>query len=531
LKVLLNSNIFHQKIFLLHLKSVRNEENNMINFKSVLGYGIASLGFFQTSFSQNTEKPNIIIIYADDLGYGDISCYGAARIQTPNIDRLANQGLRFTNAHCTSATSTPSRYSLLTGEYAWRKRGTGVLPGDASAIIQPGRTTIATVLKKAGYATGVVGKWHLGLGPTGGPDWNGEISCGPMDIGFDYNFIIPATGDRVPCVFVENRRVVGLDPLDPIKVSYTEKIGNGPTGKENPELLKMIPSHGHDMSIVNGISRIGYMTGGKSALWVDEDIADVITGKAVSFIEQNRNNPFFLYFATHDIHVPRVPHPRFAGKSGMGPRGDAILEFDWSVGEILNAIEILKLSGKTLIIVTSDNGPVVDDGYKDQAVEKLGGHKPAGPLRGGKYSLFDGRTRVAFIVSWNGKIQPGTTDALFSQIDLIASFASLTGQSFSNSEAPDSQDWMNTLIGSSKTGREWLVEHSGRLSIIKGDWKYIEPGPGPVLQINTNTETGNDPLPQLYNLKTDIGEKKNVAIENPRIVKELSDLLKNIRNK
>ena len=376
-----------------------------------------------------------------------------------------------------------------------------------------------------------MGKWHLGLGPQGGPDWNGEITNQPLDIGFDYSFLIPATGDRVPCVFVENRRVVGLDPNDPITVSYNNKVGNWPTGKENPELLKMHPSHGHDMTIVNGVSRIGYMTGGKSALWVDEDIADVITGKAVSFIEGNREKPFFLYFATHDIHVPRVPNQRFAGKSGMGPRGDAILEFDWSVGEIMKTVDKLKLSRETIIIVTSDNGPVVDDGYKDQAVELLGSHRPAGPLRGGKYSAFDGGTRVVFIVSWEGKVKSGTSDALFSQIDLMASFASLTGQKLSTGDAPDSQDHMDLLTGKSKSDREWLVEHAsnGRLSLIKGDWKFIEPGPGVKIQVNTNTETGNDPLPQLYNLKTDLGEKKNVAAENPAIVKELTDLLQSIK--
>lgn len=502
----------------------------MINFKSVLGVGVASLAFFQNSFSQTAQKPNIVIIYADDLGYGDVSPNGAKTISTPNLDRIASQGLRFANAHCTSATSTPSRYSLLTGEYAWRKKGTGVLPGDASAIISPGRTTIATVLKRAGYTTGVVGKWHLGLGPQGGPDWNGEITNGPRDIGFDYSFILPATGDRVPCVFIENRRVFGLDPSDPIKVSYTSKIGNEPTGKENPELLKMHPSHGHDMAIVNGISRIGYMTGGKSALWVDEDIADVITGKAIKFIEQNGSKPFFLYFATHDIHVPRVPNQRFVGKSGMGPRGDAILEFDWSVGEIMKVIDRNGLASNTLIIVTSDNGPVVDDGYKDDAVQKLGDHKPAGPLRGGKYSLFDGGTRIPFIVRWTGRVIPGTSEALFSQIDLIASFASLTGQALSHAESPDSQDHLNTLLGVTRTGREWIVEHSGRLTIIKGDWKFIEPGPGAKIQVNTNTETGNDPLPQLYNLKSDIGERNNVAEQNPVIVNELIELLQKIRN-
>jgi arylsulfatase A-like enzyme len=491
--------------------------------------GIMSAAVLQTGCSAKAGKPNIVIIYADDAGYGDVSCYGATTINTPNIDRLANQGLRFTNAHCSSATSTPSRYSLLTGEYAWRKKGTGVAPGNAKAIIQPGRSTLASVLKKAGYATGVVGKWHLGLGPEGGPDWNGEITAGPMDIGFDYNFIIPATGDRVPCVFVENRHVVGLDPADPITVSYREKVGDWPTGREHPELLKMQASEGHDMTIVNGIGRIGYMTGGRSALWVDEEIADVITVKAARFIEQNKDKPFFLYFAPHDIHVPRVPNQRFAGKSGMGPRGDAILELDWSVGEIMKKIDELNLTRKTIFIFTSDNGPVLDDGYKDEAVEKLGDHKPAGPLRGGKYSLFDGGTRVAFIVRLPGRIKPGTSDALFSQVDLMGSFAALTGQVLSPDDGPDSFNQMNSLLGKTGKGREWLVEHSGRLTIIKGDWKFIEPGPGVKIMPYTKIETGDDTLPQLYNLKKDIGEKNNVADENPEIVKELRELLQKIK--
>jgi arylsulfatase A-like enzyme len=482
------------------------------------------------SCSNKDPLPNIVLIYADDLGYGDVSCYGSTRVTTPNIDRLALQGLRFTNAHCTSSTCTPSRYSLLTGEYAWRKTGTGILTGDAPAIILPGRTTIASVLKKAGYATGVVGKWHLGLGPATGADWNGEISSGPMDIGFDYNFIIPATGDRVPCVFVENRRVVNLDPADPITVSFDKPILSEPTGKDHPELLKLHPSHGHDMTIVNGISRIGYMSGGKSARWVDENIAEVLTARAVKFIENNRHKPFFLYFSTHDIHVPRVPGPRFAGKSGMGARGDVIMEFDWSVGQIMDKIDSLNLSENTLIIVTSDNGPVVDDGYKDKAVELLKGHSPAGPLRGGKYSLFDGGTRVIFVAKWKGKIIPGVSNALMSQIDMMASFASLTGQQLSQNDGTDSFNQLEALLGRTGKGRDWLVEHSGRLSIISGDWKFIEPGPGPRLQINTNTETGNDTAPQLYNMNSDMGEKFNVARHNPDLVKELSDLLAKIKN-
>ena len=247
-----------------------------------------------------------------------------------------------------------------------------------------------------------------------------------------------ATGDRVPTVYIENHRVVGLDPADPIRVDYRRKTGDWPTGSENPDLLKLRPSHGHDMTIVNGISRIGCMTGGKAALWKDEDMADVFVQKAVAFIEQQRGQPFFLFFAMHDPHVPRTPHPRFVGKSRMGPRGDAIVQADWCVGEVVAALDRLRLAENTLVILTSDNGPVVDDGYRDDAVEKLGGHKPAGPWRGGKYSNFEGGTRVPFIVRWPGHVAPGTSDALVSQVDLLASFAALAGQKLSPADAPDS---------------------------------------------------------------------------------------------
>ncbi|HEY8503832.1 MAG TPA: sulfatase-like hydrolase/transferase, partial [Gemmataceae bacterium] len=322
-----------------------------------------------------TPGPNIVLIYADDLGYGDVGCYGATRVKTPNIDRLAAQGLRFTDAHSPSATCTPSRYALLTGEYAWRRKGTGILPGDARLIIPTGRVTLPSLLKEAGYTTGVVGKWHLGLGD-GELDWNREIKPGPLEVGFDYAFLIPATGDRVPCVYVENHRVVALDPTDPVRVSYGKPVGDEPTGRDHPELLKLKPSHGHDQTIVNGISRIGYMAGGKAARWKDEDMADDITRKAVAFIEKHKGEPFFLFFSTHDIHVPRVPHPRFRGKSDCGTRGDVIVQLDWCVGEILAALERQKLTDDTLVIFSSDNGPVVDDGYQDGAVEDLNGHKP-----------------------------------------------------------------------------------------------------------------------------------------------------------
>lgn len=485
-------------------------------------------------FAQVPQKPNIVVIYTDDLGYGDVSSYGASKIKTPNIDKIAKEGLRFTNAHASSSTCTPSRFSFLTGRYAWRKQGTGIAPGDAALIIPTDITTLPGMLQKAGYQTAVVGKWHLGLGPAGGPDWNGTIKPGPLEIGFSYSFIMPATGDRVPCVYLENHRIVDLDPADPIRVDYKKKVGNEPTGSENPELLKMKPSHTHDNTIINGVSRIGWMSGGRKARWIDEDLADVLTSRSIAFIEKQKDAPFFLYLATHDIHVPRLPNARFAGKSGMGPRGDAILQLDWTVGEILKTLDRLHIAGNTLLIFSSDNGPVIDDGYQDEAVTKLNGHTPAGKLRGGKYSAFDAGTRVPFIVRWPGKVKEGTvSEALFSQLDLYASFAALTGQRLGAEDAPDSYNMLDVMLGKSKKNREYVIEQSinSTLSVIQNDWKYIEPSNGQKINKQTNIELGNDPQPQLYNLFTDIGEQKNVAAENTEKVQALQQLLKSVREK
>lgn len=510
-------------------------KQSLIPILGVAGISAAVPTACQEQAAKGTPtKPNVIIILADDLGFGDISCNGSHTISTPNVDRVATSGIRFTNVHATSSVSTPSRFGLLTGEYPWRHEGTGIAAGDAGMIIPAGTYTMATMMQDAGYTTGAVGKWHLGLGETSKQDWNGYITPGLSDIGFDYSFIMAATADRVPCVYIENQRVYNYDPEAPIEVSYVENFPGEPTGHDNPELLKLHPSHGHDMSIVNGISRIGYMRGGGKALWTDETIADVITDKAVEFITENKDKPFFLYFGTNDIHVPRAPHERFVGGSGMGARGDAILQFDYSVGRVLDALEELGIADNTLIILTSDNGPVVDDGYKDMAVELLGDHKPWHIFRGGKYSAFEAGTRIPFIVRWPQEYHAGTTsDALLSQIDIYASLADYCGVELPEETAPDSRDLLSAFRGDTETAREWVVEQNlnNTLSIVLDGWKYITPSKAPSYNHNTDTELGNDKGVQLYDLRNDIGERYNVAADHPEIVEKMQALLKEVVDK
>lgn len=473
------------------------------------------------------ECPNVVILYADDLGIGDVSCYGATEISTPNIDRITAGGIRFDNAYSASATCTPSRYALLTGEYPWRMKDTEVLAGDDPLIIRPGRTTLASMFRTAGYRTGVVGKWHLGLGE-GQVDWNHKIVPGPNEIGFDESFILPATGDRVPSVYVENGRVVGLDPSDPLVVSYQENFPGEPTGQNNPELLKMMWSHGHNDSIVNGISRMGYMKGGESARWVDEDLADVLTQRAIKFIRHNQDRPFFLYFASHDPHVPRVPHPRFAGKSGMGPRGDVILQLDWCIGQILDALDACGVSGQTIVIFSSDNGPILDDGYIDQAAELVGDHVPAGVFRGAKYSAFEAGARVPFILRYPGYTSCSQSDALVSQVDLAASFSAMLNVPIDDAAFPDSENVLPALLGRSEKGRQMLVTHSKTLALVTADgWKFIAPRlePLPAWVINKKIEFGCSSLPQLYHLETDPGETKDLAASCPERVDFLASKL------
>ena len=498
----------------------------MNKIKTILLFCLLSV----SSFSQ--KRPNVVFIYVDDLGYGDLSCYGATKISTPNIDKLAKQGIRFTNAHATSATCTPSRYALMTGIYPWRKAGTGILPGDAALIIPTDKTTLPSLFQKAGYQTGIVGKWHLGLGDQIEKDWNGELKPGPNEVGFGYSFIFPATADRVPSVFVENHRVIALDSSDPIQVDYNKKVGTDPTGKENPELLKMKSSlnHGHNNTIVNGIGRIGYMSGGNKARWTDEEMPLTFLAKAKEFIENNKKQPFFLYYTLTEPHVPRMPSTIFKGKSNLGYRGDAILQMDWTVGEIMKQQESLGIAKNTMIIFSSDNGPVLNDGYEDEAVSKLNGHTPAGVLRGGKYSSFEGGTRVPLIVSWPSKTKTAVSDALLSQIDFLASFSKMLNVKPKDMQTTDSEDMLDVLLGKSKKGRTILVEQGiTSLAIIKDNWKYIEPNKGPAINALTNIELGNNPLPQLYDLQNDLSEKNNLATQKPEIANELASLLRKIK--
>jgi arylsulfatase A-like enzyme len=475
--------------------------------------------------------PNIVFILSDDVGYGDLGCYGATLVKTPHLDRLARDGRRFTDAHSPASMCTPTRRSLLTGTYSWRQSaGAAILAGSDPLCIPPGTATLPALLRQAGYATGVVGKWHLGLGAKGGPDWNGEIKPGPLEIGFDYAFVIPATGDRVPCVYVENHRVAGLDPADPIRVSYREKVGAEPTGRENPELLKLKSrsGHGHDNTIVNGIGRIGWMAGGKSARWVDEDMADTLAAKASTFIAQHAAAPFFLYLATHGIHAPQVPHLRFKGTSQCGTRGETLAELDDTVGKVLATLDRLGLAEKTLVIFTSDNGGVVEDGYEGVVNRE---HRCNGPLRGFKGSQFEGGHRVPFIARWPGRIPAGSEDhELLALTDMCATFAALAGVALTADAALDSMNARPALLGQPHAlpARETFISHGagihGPFGIRQGPWKLVQSAGGGI-GFTPSARERPARAPLLFNLADDPAEAKDLAAKHPEKVEELTQLV------
>lgn len=476
------------------------------------------------------ERPNIIVIMADDLGYGDVSCNGAKAVKTPAIDQLAQEGVRFTSGYCSASTCTPTRFSLLTGTYAFRQKGTGIAPPNGPAVIKPGMETLPAILKRAGYATAVIGKWHLGLGDPA-PDWNGELKPGPLDIGFDHCFLLPTTNDRVPQVFVEDRRVKNLDPNDPLWVGDKLPSDDHPSGITHRNTLKLDWSHGHNQTIHNGISRIGFYSGGMKARFRDEDLADAWVTESNRWIEANKDRPFFLFFASQDIHVPRIAHERFQGRTSLGPRGDCIVQLDWCVGELMKTLDRLQLADNTFVVFCSDNGPVLDDGYKDDAVEKLGEHQPAGPYRGGKYSVWEGGTRTPFITRWKGRIEPGVSEEMVCTIDFASSIAAITGQSVAPEGCLDSLDVSAALLGKSGAiGRDHLLQQdngSGNFGLRTGDWKLVRlEKRGKSQAVVSRNER---PLPTarhtLYQLSHDPGERTDVSARHPEIVRRLTSQL------
>ncbi|MFT5122503.1 MAG: arylsulfatase A [Kiritimatiellia bacterium] len=496
-------------------------KTKLLSFLALFG------GLLASTFA--ADRPNVVIIYGDDVGYNDVSAYGSKLIQTPNIDRLAKDGLRFTDGHCSAATCTPSRFSLLTGVHGFR-HGVRILAPNAPLSIPVDALTLPDVFKNAGYTTAVIGKWHLGIGKKGTPvDWNGDVKPGPLEVGFDYSFLLPSTNDRVPCVYLEDHRVINLDPKDPLFVGNLQNVDprstRYPDGKKNPEAMTYYKStHGHNNSVINGVGRIGSMAGGKSALWNDETMTDEYVKQMKKYVARVKDQPFFLFFSSQAIHVPRMPNPRFHGSTDLGYRGDSMVEFDWATGEILNTLDAYGLTENTIVIFSSDNGPVYDDGYSDGTVVQTSskevdqGHDGSGPFRGGKYQIYEGGTRVPFIIRWPAKIKPGVSDALVNQIDFVASFSRLISQALPKNEAVDSRDTLDAFLGKDAKGLSYMIEEAGTLALRKGDWKYIRGGKGKRAPAKG----------ELYNLKDDQGEQSNVIAQHPEMAKELETMLKKL---
>ena len=460
-------------------------------------------------------RPNIIYIMADDMGYGDVGCYGATKIPTPNMDRLAAEGMRFLDAHSSSAVCTPSRYSVLTGRYCWRTiRQTGVGGGFSFPLIDPARLTVASMLKQRGYATAAVGKWHVGLGwqykegmePSAGLmaehpwddpgdiDYTKPIIGGPNAVGFDYFFGIAGSLDMPPYAFIENDRTVGL-----------------PSEEKDP---------------YNAQQKKGFMTPG----WKDEEVDTTFAEKAVKFIENHAaktpDDPFFLYLTPSAPHRPCMP-PDFArGASQAGSRGDMVCVVDWVVGQVTDALDRLGLADNTLIIITSDNGarPCDVDG-------ETYGHKSCGDLRGFKADIWDGGHREPFIVRWPGKVEPGTAcDETICLADLMATCADVGGADLPRNAAEDSFSFLPALLGQERCERlrPSIVHHSARgvFSIREGRWKLVLGlGSGGATAPRTEEPVEGGPLGQLYDMEKDPAEATNLWLERQDVVERLTKLL------
>jgi len=497
---------------------------------------VAAMSAMMCAGVAQAEQPNVVILYGDDVGIGDVGFGGSKMIPTPNIDKLAYGGRIFTDGHCSSSVCSPSRFALLTGTHPLRGGLSVIAPGGPLAI-NPDTFTLPDMFKKAGYNTAVIGKWHLGLGSgegrVGNADWNNEVKPGPLEIGFDYSFLLPSTNDRVPCVYLRNYRVVNHDPNDPIYISskpITDKPGSTqyPDGRTNPEAMTTMKNFkGHNSSVINGIGRIGYMVGGKAALWDDFTISDVMVGEAREFIaKQTKDKPFFLYFPSQAIHTPRTPNKRFQGATKLGARGDSMVEFDWKVGEVIKALKEKGVYENTIIVLSSDNGPVYIDGYEDgttidrktnPGVELDRGHDGSAEYRGGKYMPHDGGTRVPFVFSWPAKVKPGVSDALVGQIDLFNSFATLLDIEIPEGQAKDSRDLLSVFMGESDKGVEYLLQgFKAQKALRYKNWKYI-----PQRKQKKQEE-------QLYDLAKDIGEQNNLVKKNPEMLKHMKDMLDKI---
>ena len=473
--------------------------------------------------------PNVVLIFADDLGYGDIGCYGATKVRTPNIDKLAAEGRMFSDAHSASAVCTPSRYALLTGEYPIRKNLYVPVFLRTGLIIGTEQQTIAGVMREAGYATACIGKWHLGFG-TGKPDWNGELKPGPLELGFDYYFGVPVVNSHPPFVFVENHRVVGLVPDDPFVFRKKAKT------KAYQEKM--------------GLSEIGGADAAHSQ-YDDEMVGTKLTGKAVDWIKGQAGKPFFLYMATTNIHHPFTPHPRFKGTSGCGRYGDFIHELDWIVGEIMKTLDQQGVADNTLVIFTSDNGGMLNQGGQDAWAA---GHTLNGKLLGFKFSAWEGGHRVPFIARWPGRIRPGSkSDQLICNVDLIATLASLTGVKLKSGHGRDSVNVLPALTGEPVRQLRNHVLLAARqpahLAVRKGKWMYIGAqggggfastrkgshtfgGPASLVftkRENSDIENGRikktAPPAQLYDLDADLYQTTNLFRQHPEVVKEMQALL------
>lgn len=514
------------------LKQQTQRQTNRRDFMKAFaagGLALSTLGC--SAFAQESKKkPNVVLIYTDDLGYGDVGCNGATKVRTPNIDKIAAQGRRFTNAHVASAACSPSRYGLLTGRYPWRANFWRPVFAPSPLQIDPNRKTLPDVMKASGYATACVGKWHLGFGEKPRIDWNGKLSPGPLDCGFDYYYGVPVVNSHPPFVYVENDRVLGLDPSDPIK--YTRK-GN-------------VPSKAYPLKHTKG--RFAGMTGGKAAhdLYVDEMVGTHLTEKATAWMGEQKNKPFFLYFATTNIHHPYTPHPRFKGTSDCGDYGDFIHELDWMVGEVMKTLEEMGELDNTLLIFTSDNGGMLNPVGK-AAWEA--GHKLNGDYLGFKFDVWEGGQRIPFLAQWPGHVPPNTTsDALICTTDLMATVAGMLGQKLGPDEGPDSVNILPALTGTpEKPLHDYLILMAagrGRYGVRKGKWMYI-PGQGgggfgngihglaKTDQKNSDVLDRGDrgaikpgaPANQLYDLEKDPGQHTNVIEQFPEVAKELQAIL------